>query len=263
MIWNISVSARTRASLGQQGNANCRNAQRLMLAGANGEKRRVWSAGKVTVNASGMRSACFPVMSTKPLARQVVPGPAGAESASAADGSIRPRDSLFHWCGTVDAITNTADAAGQRALLDAYFESIATESVAPAIRFFAGEFLEGPTTRIQWALIANAIQDLTRVNVSRRRGRRIVQGDLSNAVAEAFAGRLPSGLSMSDVDVWSNELSAADEGETQGELVRGMLARLSAMEAKYLVSLISGDLRIGISRQQIEEAAATARRSRR
>jgi DNA ligase-1 len=148
-------------------------------------------------------------------------------------------------------------------LLDAYFESIAAESVAPAIRFFAGEFLGGPTTRIPWTLIAKAIQDLTRVNVSRRRARRIVQGDLSNAVAEAFAGRLPSGLSMSEVDEWSNELSAAGDAESQGPLIRDMLSRLSAMEAKYLVSLISGDLRIGMSRPQIEEVAATARRSRR
>jgi hypothetical protein len=34
------------------------------------------------------------------------------------------------------------------------------------------------------------------------------------------------------------------------------------MEAKYLVSLLCGELRIGLSRQQIEEVAAAARRSR-
>jgi DNA ligase-1 len=212
-----------------------------------------------------MRSAFIHRMSAKPLARQVVPGPDGAESASAAQGSIRPRDSLFHWCGTVDAMMSTKDAVEQRALLEAYFGEIAEESIAPAVRFFAGELFAGEADtakRIPWTVVAQAIQDLTRLNVHRRRARRIVQGDLSNAVAQAFAGRLPSGLAMSDVDSWAGELALAPGDEAQLDLLRGMLARLSAMEAKYLVSLIAGNLRIGMSRQQIEDALTTARRSR-
>ena len=210
-----------------------------------------------------MRSACFIAMSTKPLARQVVPGPAGAESASAADGSIRPRDSLFHWCGTADALMATDDAQEKRSFLEAYFAAIAEESVAPATRFFAGDIFAGSPTRIPWTLIAKAIEDLTRRNVGRRRTRRIVQGDLSNVAEEAFAGRLPSGLSVCEVDEWGGELAAAEEPEAKGEMLRDMLARLNSMEAKYLVSLLCGELRLAIPRQQIEEVASAARRSRR
>ena len=108
-------------------------------------------------------------MSTKPLAHQVVTGPDGAESASAADGATRPRDSLFHWCGTVDALINTDDAGEKRAFLEAYFSAIADESVGPATRFFAGDIFAGSPTRIPWTLIAKAIEDLTRLNAGRRR----------------------------------------------------------------------------------------------
>ena len=201
-------------------------------------------------------------MSTKPLARQVVRGPAGAESASAAEGATRPRDSLFHWCGTVDAINNTDNKDERRALLEAYFAAIAEESVGPASRFFAGDIFAGSPTRIPWTLIAKAIEDLTRRNVGRRRSRRIVHGDLASVVEDAFAGRLPSGLSVCEVDEWGGELAAADSAEVKERMLRDMLARLNSMEAKYLVSLLCGELRLGMSKEQIEETAAVARHSR-
>src|SRR4029450_8623204 len=64
------------------------------------------------------------LMSTKPLAHQVVPGARGAESSAAEGGAVRSRDSLFHWCGTVDAIRVTPNRPEKRAILDAYFEEI-------------------------------------------------------------------------------------------------------------------------------------------
>jgi DNA ligase-1 len=98
--------------------------------------------------------------------------------------------------------------------------------------------------------------------VGRRRARRIVQGDLASAAEEAFAGRLPSGLSVCEVDEWGGQLATAESDHAKREMLRDMLARLNSMEAKYLVSLLCGELRLGLSRQRIEEAASTARRVR-
>ena len=211
--------------------------------------------------AFGTSSASLMCMSTKPLAHQVVPGPAGAESASAAEGATRPRDSLFHWCGTVDAIKNTNSTHDKHSLVEAYFAAIADESVGPATRLFAGDIFGGAPTRIPWTLIAKAIENLTRLDVGRRRARRIVQGDLSSFAEEAFAGRLPSGLSVCEVDEWGRGLAATESPDGKEDLLRDMLAKLNSMEAKYLVSLLCGELRLEMSRQQIEEAAASARRS--
>src|SRR3954469_25353628 len=80
------------------------------------------------------------IMSTKPVAHQVVPGASGGESAAAEEGAVRPRDSLFHWCGTADAIRTTPSRPEKRAILDAYFVVVAEETVAPAARFFVGAF---------------------------------------------------------------------------------------------------------------------------
>ena len=70
-------------------------------------------------------------MSTKPLAHQVMPGAGDAESSSASDGAVRARDSLFHWCGTLEAIQQATTDAEIRALLDSYFGSVAEESIVP------------------------------------------------------------------------------------------------------------------------------------
>ena len=173
---------------------------------------------------------------------------------------FEPRDSLFHWCGTVDAIQQTNKQSDKRALLDAYFEAVAEETIAPAARFFAGTFLvaqNGKPGRIDWTVVAEAIQDLARMSARDLRARCTTSGDLGVVAADAFAGRLPSGASVADVAAWGDEVSAAVGAPAEGTLVREMLARLSSLEARYLVNLITGELHIGVDAAEVEAAAAT------
>ncbi len=199
-------------------------------------------------------------MSTKPLAHQVVPGARGAESSAAEEGAVRSRDSLFHWCGTVDAIRVTTTRPEKRAILDAYFEAVAEESVAPAARFFVGAFFPSPESaspRIEWTMVAQAIQDLTRISAEDLRARYAESRDIGAVAADAFAGRLPSGIAMSEVAAWSDDLARATEAEARRRLVGQMLARLSSLEALYVVRLIVGELDIGVDPAEVEGAVAT------
>jgi len=59
---------------------------------------------------------------------------------------------------------------------------------------------------------------------------------------------------MSEVDDWANDLTAAADAEAQRRLVGEMLARLSSLEARYVVQLIVGDLDIGLDATDIEGA---------
>ena len=198
-------------------------------------------------------------MSTKPLAKQVVPGAKGAESSTAEDGAVRPRDSVFHWCGTVDAIRRSSDPVEKRALLDAYFEAVAYETLAPAARYFAGQLLPPDDPRaivVDRSLVAGAIEDLTRIAPDAFRTRTSTDADLGDVAAEAFAGRLPSGIAVVDVEAWAENLANASENDARRVLVREMLARLSAIEARYIVKLVGGELRIGLTDEQIAEAVA-------
>ena len=198
-------------------------------------------------------------MSTKSVAHQVVPGAKGAESAGAEQGAVRSRDSLFHWCGTADAIRGATTRPEKRAIVNAYFIAVAEESVAPAARLFVGEVF--PTTgsgtrRIEWEIVVDAIQGLVRVGSSDLRRRCAALGDIGSVAAEAFAGRLPSGIPMSGVARWADDLVAATDPDVQRRLVADMLARLSSLEARYIVQLIVGELQIGLDPADVEAALA-------
>jgi DNA ligase-1 len=199
-------------------------------------------------------------MSTKPLANQVVPGAKGAESSTAGDGAVRPRDSVFHWSGTVDAIRRASDPLEKGALLRAYFEAVAHETLAPAARYFAGQLLPPDDPRaitVDRSLVAGAIEDLTRIAPDAFRTRSSADADLGDVAAEAFAGRLPSGIAVVDVEAWAENLANAVADDARRVLVREMLARLSAIEARYIVKLVGGELRIGLTDEQIAEAVAS------
>jgi DNA ligase-1 len=203
-------------------------------------------------------------MSTKPVAHQVVPGAGGAESAAAEEGAVRPRDSLFHWCGTADAIRTTTTRPDKRAILDAYFAVVAEETVAPAARFFAGAFFPRTDAGTRWieaAIVADAIRDLAQVALDRLRGRRKKLRDIASVAADVFAGRLPSGIAMSEVAAWADDLAAATEANAQRRLVGEMLARLSSLEARYVVQLVVGELDIGLDPADVEGALAARQAS--
>ena len=203
-------------------------------------------------------------MSTKPIAKQVVPGDEGAESAAAQEGAVRPRDSLFHWCGTVDAIRVTPHREEKRAILVAYFEAVAAETISPAARMFVGEIFprdDAAARWIDWQIVAQAIQGLTRMNDESLRERYTKLGDIASVAADAFAGRLPSGISVVEVAAWAEALAAASDPDGERDLVSGMLARLSSLEAWYLVQLIVGDFQVGLDAADID-AAVRARPAR-
>ena len=200
-------------------------------------------------------------MSTKPLAKQVVRGANGAESANAQDGAIRARDSLFHWCGTADSLQNTTDRAGKRSLLDAYFGAVAAESIGPAARWFSGVLVPRHASGdvlVPGPIIEGAIEDLTRIPADKLRSQYVKDGDLGDAAALVFAGRLPSGLSIVDVASWATTLAGASAADAQRTLLREMLARLSAFEARYLVKLLCEQMDLGVTDALIEEALAGA-----
>jgi DNA ligase-1 len=143
--------------------------------------------------------------------------------------------------------------------VDAYFTAVAVESVAPAARLFVGEVF--PTTgsgtpRIKWEIVVDAIQGLVRVGSSGLRRRCATLGDIGSVAAEVFAGRLPSGIAMSGVARWANDLVAATDPDVQRRLVADMLARLSSLEARYIVQLIVGELQIGLDPADVEAAVA-------
>jgi DNA ligase-1 len=200
-------------------------------------------------------------MSTKPVAHQVVPGEAGAESATASRGAARPRESWFHLCGTADAIRQASKPDEKRSLLEPYLVALDAHTIGPAARIFAGVSRpDGDATplTISRTLTVGVIRSLTRASAERLLELTMKLGDLGDAAGEVFSGRLPSGLAVVEVEEWLRTLAAAETDEARLPLLRDMLAKLSGIEALYVVRITDGGLHVGLDQSLVEEAIANA-----
>ena len=83
-------------------------------------------------------------------------------------------------------------------------------------------------------------------------------GDAGSVAAEALPEKPGSNLGLSDVRQTFVEIAAARGPAAKAALLRELLSRLSPLEAKYIVKIISGDLRIGLKESLVEDAIARA-----
>jgi DNA ligase 1 len=68
----------------------------------------------------------------------------------------------------------------------------------------------------------------------------------------------PAGVSLAHIAQFFADVAAARGPAAKLDLLQTLLAQLSATEAKYLVKVITGDLRIGLKEGLVEEAIAAA-----
>jgi DNA ligase-1 len=83
-------------------------------------------------------------------------------------------------------------------------------------------------------------------------------GDLGAVAGEVLAERSGQGLSVLEVADTFRQIAAARGPAAKTALVRGLLERATPLEAKYIVKIMTGDLRIGLKESLVEEAIAKA-----
>jgi DNA ligase-1 len=85
-------------------------------------------------------------------------------------------------------------------------------------------------------------------------------GDLGSAACEVLASRkpLPAPVTLAEVAEYFRRIAEARGPAAKHNLVRELLARATPLEAKYLVKIMTGELRIGFKESLVEEAIAKA-----
>ncbi len=85
-------------------------------------------------------------------------------------------------------------------------------------------------------------------------------GDLGAAAFDLWPTKTePSQIfTLPEVDTAFDAMAVASTTATRAALVEGLLRRADALEAKYLLKLMLGDMRIGVKQSLIEEAIAVA-----
>src|SRR6202790_4449025 len=170
---------------------------------------------------------------------------------------------MLSFARTCDAIAATTKKLEKTALVAAYLRSSPLSEAATAVIFLSGRpcaTYEEATLQVGGALLWRVIGELSGksehelTEIYRR------HGDAGSVAAEALPDRPEPGLALTLTEVQRvfYEIAAARGPAPKAFLLRQLLERATPLEAKYVVKIISGDLRIGLKERLDEEAIARA-----
>jgi len=163
---------------------------------------------------------------------------------------------------TADAVRGTTKKLEKVRLLGNYFAGLAIEEAVLAARFFSAEPFakhDERTLGVGGALLSQAIAEAARKAGQNLRTVYQKHGDLGDVAEELLAGAAREGnLRLSEVSQLFARL-AAERGQTEkAQLLKEAISKASPAAVKYIVKIITGDLRIGAKENLVEEAIARA-----
>lgn len=167
---------------------------------------------------------------------------------------------------TADAVGATTKKLEKAALLGAYFGGLADEDLALAARYFAGHVFplnDARTTNVGGGMLRDAISEVTGLEVENLRPRYVRLGDSGDVAFEAFAetkgaANLAPTLTLAATRTLVERLSETRGTKNKKALLVETLTNATPAEAKHLVKLLVGDLRIGLKEGLVEDAVARA-----
>jgi DNA ligase 1 len=164
---------------------------------------------------------------------------------------------------TAEAVAATTKKNEKVRLVADYLRSRPLDEAALAAVFFSGRAFpawEERTLQVGGALLWRALGEISgkgeiALTAAYRR-----HGDLGSAAQELLATAAPrqSALSPAEVSAVFDQLARTSSAAQKLHLLEDLLRRATAVEAKYLIKIISGDLRIGLRESLVEEAIARA-----
>jgi DNA ligase 1 len=163
---------------------------------------------------------------------------------------------------TADAVGATRKKLDKLRLLSEFFKSLDTADAALAARFFSAHVVPKHDERT----VGVGGMNLSRV-IARAAGKAgesmgtvyRKHGDLGDMAEELMRGKNENAdLPLAEVERLFENLAEVRGQSQKAELLANSFARASAGDVKYIVKIITGDLRIGSKESLVEEAIAKA-----
>lgn len=169
-------------------------------------------------------------------------------------------DSLSRFSDFALRVSATSKRLEKAALLAAYFVDLDDENLSLASRYFAGQVFslrDGRTANIGGAAILKAIEAASGKSSDELRTLPVQHGDFGDVAAGVLPSRQPQ-LSLRDLADFFDDIAATKGSKARLEKLIIFLEKADAHEAKYIVKLLSGDLRIGLQEGAVEDSIARA-----
>jgi DNA ligase-1 len=172
-----------------------------------------------------------------------------------------PANSLEQFARTAESVAATTKKLDKAALLGEYFLPLSDDDLARAARYFAGHVFamhDARTTNVGGSILSEAM--LAATGLANDLGARYARwGDAGDVAFEMFSEakrRNAPALNLAGIESLLARLSATRGKKAKTDLLTKSLASATPLEAKYLVKLLSGDLRIGLREGLVEDAIA-------
>lgn len=198
------------------------------------------------------------------------PAPAAAPSPGASDPQLSAlnsqlvggADAFARFAAVAESIRATPKKLEKVALLSAYLAALAPDDAARAALFFTARPFpqsDGRVLAAGWSVIKRAVLEVAGMSEADYRAayqRFADAGDAAGALLASNPG--PHGATLAGIADCFAALSVARGPAAKLELLTARLRTLSGAEAKYLVKIATGDLRVGLKEGLVEEAIANA-----
>lgn len=147
-------------------------------------------------------------------------------------------------------------------ILAEYLRALRGNSLAWAATWFTGRPFppaQNKVLQLGWAVIRDALGGAGGIDEAVFHQIYLTHSDIGETAAEVLQHRdLKPELALVDVGNLFEKLHATRGPLAKTPLLKSALERCSALEAKYLLKIITGDLRIGLKAGLVEEAVAAA-----
>ena len=193
---------------------------------------------------------------SRPLPASVVPEATAEE--------IVESESFHQFAETCSLISKTTKKLEKTAILSAYLKKLETTSLGLATVWFTGNAFppsHNKTLQLGWAVIRDALCAVSGLDQSEFGLVYLKHSDLGEAgfeMLERFARAGASRESIASIQLLLDQLHVARGPLAKLPLLINALARCTPLEAKYLIKILTGDLRIGLKEGLVEEAVAKA-----
>jgi DNA ligase-1 len=175
-----------------------------------------------------------------------------------------PPNSLEAFAQTAEAVAATTKKLKKAAFLGEYFQHLDDEDLPRAARYLAGQQFalnDARTTNVGGSILGEALCAATGASPESLGPRYARWGDGGDVAFEVFSETRPDNkpsLSLAETESLLARLSATRGKKAKTLLLTEALLRATPLEVKYLVKLLSGDLRIGLREGLVEDAIARA-----
>jgi DNA ligase 1 len=160
-----------------------------------------------------------------------------------------------------EAIAGTTKKLLKTGIVAEYLQSRTVDEAAVSAVFLSGAAFparEETTLQVGSRALWNIVAQISGKDEGELTGAYRRHGDLGAVAGEVLPALPGQSLGVLEVEATFRQIALARGPANKAALVRDLISRATPLEAKYIIKIMTGDLRIGLKESLVEEAIARA-----